>query len=327
MNTRSNSSSLRFVDAGTVARNLPFAELIEALRKAFAATDLTAPARNHYGLVGLGSGSPVLLSMPAWSGRLGIGTKLVTVYPDNHKLGLPSIHGVYVLMDAATGRPEAVFDAGELTARRTAAASALASRFLSRPDSRALLMLGTGRLSSVLPLAHAAVRPLERVLVWGRSADKARDTALLLQSQGMAAEPVASLEQACAEADIVSCATLSSVALLQGDWLKPGTHVDLVGAFTPKMREADDRVLARADAVWCDTTKGVLAEGGDVVQALASGALDAKRIRGELADLCRAAQAPARAQQDITVFKSVGAALEDLVAARLCLDRLTAQPV
>ena len=327
MSTSSTSPSLRFVDADTVARNLPLAELVEALRKAFAATDLTAPARNHYGLDGLASGSPVLLSMPAWSGRLGIGTKLVTVYPDNHKLGLPSIHGVYVLMDAVTGRPEAVFDAGELTARRTAAASALASRFLSRPDSRTLLMVGTGRLSRVLPLAHAAVRPLERVLVWGRVADKARETVRFLQSQGMAAEPVASLEEACAQADILSCATLSSVALLHGDWLRPGTHVDLVGAFKPTMRETDDRVMERADAVWCDTTKGVLAEGGDVVQALASGALDATLIRGDLADLCRAAQSPARSPKDITVFKSVGASLEDLAAARLCLDRLTAQPV
>ena len=235
MSTTNTSPSLRFVDADTVARNLPFADLVEALRKAFAATDLNAPARNHYGLDGLGSGNPVLLSMPAWSGRLGIGIKLVTVYPDNHKLGLPSIHGLYVLMDAATGRPEAVFDAGELTARRTAAASALASRYLSRPGSRTLLMVGTGRLSRVLPLAHAVVRPLERVLVWGRSEDKARNTAQFLQSQGMAAEPVASLEKACAEADIVSCATLSREALLRGDWLKPGTHVDLVGAFTPGM--------------------------------------------------------------------------------------------
>ncbi len=325
--TVSRPSSPRFIDAATVARNLPFPELIEALRKAFAATDLVAPARNHYDLDTLGSGSPVLLSMPAWSSRLGIGTKLVTVYPDNHKLGLPSIHGLYVLMDAATGRPEAVFDAGELTARRTAAASALASRFLSRPDSRTLLMVGTGRLARVLPLAHAAVRPLQRVLVWGRSADKARETARFLQLQGLAAEPVGSVEQACAQADIISCATLSSQAILSGDWLRPGTHVDLVGSFTPRMREADDRVLRRADAVWCDTTQGVLAEGGDIIQALASGALDANRIHGELADLCRAAQTPARAQRHITVFKSVGAALQDLAASRLCLDRLTAQPV
>ena len=319
--------AMPFVDAGTVASNLPFPELIGALRRAFAATDLVAPARNHYGLDALGAGNPVLLSMPAWSSRLGIGTKLVTVYPDNYKLGLPSIHGLYVLMDAATGRLEAVFDAGELTARRTAATSALASSFLSRPDSQTLLMVGTGRLARVLPLAHAAVRPLQRVLVWGRSADKAQQTAQFLQSQGQDAEPVESLEGACAQADIISCATLSHQAILVGDWLKPGTHVDLVGAFTPRMREADDRVLARANAVWCDTKQGVLAEGGDVIQAIASGALDAKRLCGELADLCRAEQAPPRAQQHITVFKSVGTALQDLAAARLCLDRLRAQPV
>ena len=327
MTVSSASASVYFVDAATVARNLPFAELIEALRRAFASSDLRAPVRNHHALDGLGPGAPVLLTMPAWSARLGLGTKLVTVYPENHRLGLPSIHGLYVLMDPSTGRPEAVFEAGELTARRTAATSALASRYLSRPDSRVLLMVGTGRLSRVLPLAHAVVRPLERVLVWGRSAAKAQETARFLRAQGMAAVPVASLEQACVEADIVSCATLSGVALLHGDWLKPGTHVDLVGAFTPGMREADDRVMARAGAVWCDTTRGVLAEAGDIVQALASGALDAGRISGDLADLCVMAEAPARPEQGITVFKSVGAALEDLAAARLCLDRLTAQPV
>ena len=321
------ASSPRFIAADAVARLLPLAELIEAVRKAFAATDLVAPARNHYALGGLGSGSPVLLSMPAWSSRLGIGTKLVTVYPHNHKLGLPSIHGVYVLMDGVTGRPEAVFDAGELTARRTAASSALASRFLSRPDSRTLLMVGTGRLARLLPLAHAAVRPIDRVLVWGRSIGKAEETARHLQRQGLPAEPVAALEPACAQADIISCATLASVALLHGDWLAPGTHVDLVGAFTPTMREADDRVFERAAAVWCDTTQGALAEAGDIVQALASGALARGGLAGELADLCRAARPPARGPRDITVFKSVGTALEDLAAARLCLDRLTAQPV
>ena len=317
-----SSPALRFVDAKTVARNLPFTELVEALHRAFSATDMVAPTRSHYGLDCLGSGNPVLLSMPAWSAALGVGTKLVTVYPDNRRLGLPSIHGLYILMDAATGRPEAVLDAGELTARRTAASSALASRYLSRPDSRVLLMVGTGRLSHFLPLAHASVRPIGQVLVWGRSIDKARETARFLCAKGLQAEPAESLEHACARADIVSCATLSTEALVHGDWLRPGTHVDLVGAFTPRMREADDRMLARASAVWCDTSQGVLTEAGDIVQALASGALDRSRIAGELADLCRAGAAPARGPVDITVFKSVGAALEDLAAARLCLDRL-----
>lgn len=313
-----------FVDAASVARHLPWPELLQALHSAFAATDLSTPTRGHYHMEGMGSAStPVLLSMPAWSPGLGVGVKLVTVYPDNHTLNLPSIHGLYVLMEGASGRPQAVLDAGELTARRTAAASALASRFLSRPDSRTLLMVGTGRLSQYLPLAHAQVRPIERVLVWGRSPAKAQESAAALQAQGVNAKPVTVLEDACAQADIISCATLSKTSLLRGEWLRPGTHVDLVGAFTPQMREADDQVFLRAVSVWCDTTAGGLAEAGDLIQALASGALARNRIRGELADLCRAGAPAARADADITVFKSVGAALEDLAAARLCLDRLS----
>ena len=327
MHTPPQTSPLPFIAADAVARLLPFAELVEALRKAFAATDLVAPQRQHYRLDGLAAGDPVLLAMPAWSPGLGVGAKLVTVYPQNQRLGLPSIHGVYVLMHAATGRPEAVLDAGELTARRTAATSALASRFLSRAQSQTLLMVGTGRLAQVLPLAHASVRPIQRVLVWGRSPDKAAAAARHLCSQGLQADPVQALEQACAQADIISCATLSSAALVQGEWLKPGTHVDLVGAFTPTMREADDQVFQRASALWCDTRGGVLAEGGDVVQALASGALARERIAGDLSESCRGSASVVRSDQDITIFKSVGAALADLAAARLCLTRLTALPV
>ncbi len=312
-----------FIDAASVARHLPWPELLQALHSAFAATDLTTPTRAHYHMEGMGApGTPVLLSMPAWSTSLGLGVKLVTVYPDNARHDLPSIHGIYTLMDGATGQPQAVLDAGELTARRTAAASALASRYLSRPNSSTLLMVGTGRLSQYLPLAHAQVRPIQRVLVWGRSPDKAQESTEALCQQGVNAKAVVSLEEACAQADIISCATLSKTALLQGAWLRPGTHVDLVGAFTPQMRETDDEVFRRATVVWCDMRAGALVEAGDLVQALASGALQRHQIQGELADLCRAATPPARSAADITVFKSVGAALEDLAAARLCVDRL-----
>jgi len=314
---------LVFIDAETVARHLPWPALLQALQQAFAATDLTTPQRGHYHMQGLAQAHvPVLLSMPAWSGALGVGVKLVSVYPDNHTRDLPSIHGLYVLIEGLTGRPEAVLEAGELTARRTAAASALASRYLSRADSKTLLMVGSGRLSQYLPLAHAQVRPIERVLVWGRTPAKAEASALALRELGLHAQAVTNLAAACAEADIVSCATLSSQALIQGEWLRPGTHVDLVGAFTPRMREADDAVFQRASAVWCDTLAGGLSEAGDIVQALASGALDKTRIAGELADLCRAEVPPVRDATAITVFKSVGAALEDLAAARLCLQSL-----
>ena len=317
----STSAAPLFLDARAVAAALPWPALIDALHAAFRAADATVPERLHYKLGSSGTGAPVLLVMPAWSARLGVGTKLVSVYPDNHRRGLPSIHGLYVLMDAADGTPVAVLDGGELTARRTAAASALASRSLSREDSRVLLMVGTGRLAQYLPLAHAGTRPIERVLVWGRSVDKAEQTARALRADGLNATAVASLPEAAAQADIISCATLSSEPLVRGDWLRPGTHVDLVGAFTPAMRETDEQVFARADAVWCDTRDGALREGGDIVQAIASGRFDAARIAGDLAALCRDDPPARRRATDITVFKSVGMALEDLAAARLCVSR------
>jgi ornithine cyclodeaminase/alanine dehydrogenase-like protein (mu-crystallin family) len=310
-----------YIDAAAVARSLPWQPLVEALRIAFAEGDISAPPRQHHALQPDHVASPVLLVMPAWSRSHGIGTKLVTVFPDNVQRGLPSIHGLYVLSDPATGQPLAVIDGGELTTRRTAAASALASKFLSRPDSRTLLMVGTGRLGRTLPLAHAAVRPIERVLIWGRSSDEAQEAAQALQGSGMNAAVAPSLAQAAAQADIISCATLATSALLRGEWLRPGTHVDLVGAFKPTMCEADAEVFARADAVWCDTREGALTEAGDIVQAIAAGAFHADRLAGDLAALCRRGAAP-RDASHITVFKSVGMALEDLVAARLCLDAL-----
>lgn len=317
-------SSPLFIDARSVAAALPWGRLIDTLWSAFRnADEATVPQRLHYVLGSKSEPPPVLLVMPAWSPGLGVGTKLVSVYPNNTRLGLPSVHGLYVLMDPRNGRPLAVLDGGELTARRTAAASALASRYLSRPDSRCLLMVGTGRLARYLPVAHAQVRPIERVLVWGRTPDKAQEAARALAAQGLRAEAVASLAEAVPQVDIVSCATLSTEPLVLGDWLRAGTHVDLVGAFTPAMRETDSRVFARADAVWCDTREGVLAEAGDVVQAIASGTFEAAAIKGDLAQLCRGPGSARSKDTDVTVFKSVGIALEDLAAARLAVDAHT----
>ncbi|WP_280153774.1 ornithine cyclodeaminase family protein [Piscinibacter sp. XHJ-5] len=313
-----------FLDSRAVARSLPWDELIDALEQAFVAGDATVPRRLHYPLGQAGDAPAMLLLMPAWSERLGIGTKVLSIHPSNAQRGLPSIHALYVLMDAATGRPLAVLDGGELTARRTAAASALASRCLSRADSRCLLMVGTGRLSHHLPLAHARARPIDRVLVWGRSLQKAEATAHALRTEGLEASAAASLPEAVAQADIVSCATLSAEPLVRGDWLRPGTHVDLVGAYTPSMRESDERVFARASSVWCDTLDGAPREGGDIVQAVASGAFSADDIAGDLAALCRRGAAARGAETDITVFKSVGMALEDLAAASLAVMRFNA---
>jgi ornithine cyclodeaminase/alanine dehydrogenase-like protein (mu-crystallin family) len=309
--------SLPFLDAQQVAQALPWTLLIDALRRALLTGDATAPARLNYDMQHMNAGVPTLLLMPAWSPTLGVGTKLLTAYPNNARVGLPSIQGLYLLMEPNTGRPQAVLDGGELTARRTAAASALASRYLSRADSSCLLMVGTGRLSQHLPAAHAQVRPIERVWVWGRSHPRAEQAAQGLRAQGMNAEAVVSLQEAVTRADIVSCATLSHEPLVRGDWLRPGTHLDLVGAYTPEMRETDAHVFERANAVWCDTREGALREAGDIVQAIEAGAFDAERLAGDLAALCRVQGV--RDPADITVFKSVGMAVEDLAAAHLCV--------
>ncbi|GAP39012.1 ornithine cyclodeaminase family protein [Piscinibacter sakaiensis] len=334
MNARPPVPAPRWFDAAAVDAGLPWAALIDALGRALAQSDAEVPPRLHLHVpvpagpvpppVAAPGAAPVLLVMPALSPTLGIGTKVVGVYPGNAARGLASIQGLYLLMDAADGQPRAVIDGPALTTRRTAAASALASRALSRPGSRCLLMVGTGRLAAALPRAHAAVRPLERVLVWGRDPARAAATVQALRrpeggQPGLAADVAASLQAALDEADIVSCATLAQAPLLHGAALRPGTHVDLVGAFTPAMREADAEVFRRAAAVWCDTREGALREAGDIVQAIAEGGFAPQRLAGELARLCRV-PAPPRGDGDITVYKSVGMALQDLAAARCLVD-------
>jgi ornithine cyclodeaminase len=171
--------------------------------------------------------------------------------------------------------------------------------------------------------AHAAVRPFPRVLVWGRAADKARALAEALTAQGLNAIAVTDLRQALAEADVVTCATTAATAIVHGAYVRPGTHVDLVGGFTPTMREADDELVAKA-SVFVDTYAGALAEGGDVVEPIRSGVLKRSDVRAELAELCRGAKKGRTSPSEITLFKSVGTALEDLAAAELVRSRLAA---
>ena len=210
-------------------------------------------------------------------------------------------------------------------ARRTAAASALAADYLAREDARHLLVVGTGRLSRNLAAAHASVRPLSRVSVWGRDPEKAQAVAdEIAEELDILAQPASDLEATVRDADIVSCATLSETPLVQGAWLKPGSHLDLVGAFKPTMRESDDEAVSRA-RVFVDTREGAMKEGGDIVRALASGALEEDGIEADLFDLARGTHAVLRQSDDITLFKSVGAALEDLAGAILAFETASAK--
>jgi alanine dehydrogenase len=311
---------MRFVDAGTVHRRLDFPSLIEALRTMFR-DGCEVPLRHHHPIQAAtpdGSGGTLLL-MPAWQAGGSLGVKIVTVFPGNAGRSLPAVHGTYVLLDAATGVPAAVLDGTALTLRRTAAASALAASYLARADASVHLMVGTGALAPHLIGAHAATRPIRRSLVWGRDPAKAAALAERVAADGIAAAPVADLASAVGIADIVTCATLAKEPLIRGAWLKPGVHLDLVGGYTPEMREADDDAVMRA-RVYIDT-EAALQEAGDIVQPLGSGVLTRERIAGDLSALCRGERSGRGDAAEITLFKSVGTALEDLAAARLAVGR------
>jgi ornithine cyclodeaminase len=308
---------MRVITAGEVERALPFPALIEALRAAFRA-DIETPLRHTHMIAQPGGGQAKLLLMPAWtrSGERLVGCKLVTVYPDNAKLQKPSVYGSYLLLSGETGEPLAVMDGTALTARRTACASALAASYLARDDAAHLVMVGAGVLAPELIRAHIAVRPIKRVSLWNRTRKRAVQTAFGLSVGGVEVEVVDDLEAAVRQADIVSCATLSATPLVRGKWLKKGAHLDLVGAYTPKMRESDDDAVRRA-RVYVDTRAGAPNEGGDIAQPLKSGVLKKDGIRGDLFELCRGEAKGRTSAAQITLFKSVGTAIEDLAAAML----------
>lgn len=306
-----------FFSSEQIQQALPCTTLIAALREAFQDT-AQAPRRHVHPLSD--SGSSTLLLMPVWQANAHLGVKLVTVVPENQARQLPTVQALFILLDTATGTPLALMDGEQLTLRRTAAASALASTYLSRADSRRLLIVGTGHLAPYMAAAHCAVRPIDAVTVWGRSPDKVQHTLEQIRAAGLAThitlQAAGALSDATLTADIISCATTSKEPLVQADWVRPGTHVDLVGGFRPDMREADDALMAQA-RLFVDTYAGALAEAGDLVQVIAAGRLAADQVQAELADLACARHAGRLNTAEITVFKSVGTALEDLAAANL----------
>jgi ornithine cyclodeaminase len=311
------SMTLRFYSAEQVHAALDWERLAEALAAAFAA-GAQVPLRHAHPL----GETDTLLLMPAWrdagdGAAGGLGVKIVTVMPGNAARGAATVNALYLLLDRASGEPRAVIDGEALTLRRTAAASALAARHLARADSANLLVIGTGKLAPYLARAHYALRPqLARVRVWGRRADAAQTLAQLLRDDGLPAEAAADLETAVRDAHIVSCATTATAPIVHGAWLAPGTHLDLVGGFTRAMREVDDAAVARA-RIFVDTYAGALAEAGDLVSPLARGVIARTQIEAELAELVRGEKPGRRGGDEITLFKSVGTALEDLAAAEL----------
>jgi len=325
---------MQILDGAAVDAALDDLALIDRLESLFR-SGCEMPVRHHHPIrepLGPGSSEAMLLLMPAWTSAAGrIGVKIVTVFPDNAQRALPAIFGQYLLLDGQTGTPLAMLDGTVLTKRRTACASGLASRHLSHPGSERLLMIGTGALAPHLVRVHARVRPIRHVAVWGRtpahaSALVARLRSSLPRDLGRQISVDVAEDRAAAvrTADIVSCATLSRTPLVEGAWLRPGQHLDLVGAYNPGMRESDDEA-ARRSSIYVDTRAGAIREAGDIVQPLQAGVIGEDSIRGDLHELARGERAgrdPTGGRDAITLFKSVGAALEDLAAAMLVVERI-----
>jgi len=308
---------MRIFSAAEIDGLLSFPALIDGLAAAFRG-EIVTPTRHHHEIARPGAAATLLL-MPAWTAPEAqpafLGTKVVTVFPGNGAASLPSVMGTYLLMDGATGAPLAALDGARLTLWRTAAASALAARALERPNAKRMLMVGAGALSPFLVKAHRSVRPFEDIAIWARRQEAAAEVVAMLAGEGIEARVAEDLEGEARQADLISCATLSREPLVHGRWLKRTAHLDLVGAFNLSMREADDEALQRAH-VFIDT-EAALHEGGDVAVAIRAGTYEASKVSGTLAGLCRGEYDTAAERDDLTVFKSVGTALEDLAAAML----------
>ncbi|WP_370424926.1 ornithine cyclodeaminase family protein [Tenacibaculum dicentrarchi] len=311
------------IDSDYIENNTNFSALITELKAAFSSQETLVPMRHHHDFANPAvNADSTLLLMPAWNPSKNAGVKIVTVSPENQQFDLPSINGTYIYLDAVKGTIKAILEAKSLTVKRTASASALASSFLSKENSSSLLMIGTGALSVNLIKAHASVRPIKNVFIWGRNFSKAQAICKTLKEEDFTITAVQTIEEKISEVDIISCATLSKTPLVLGKYLKAGQHVDLVGAYKKDMREADNEVIKKG-AVYIDTYQGGLKESGDILIPLQTGILKQEDINADLFELCSskeiaeeiAVEKGRKNDDEITVFKSVGHALEDLAAA------------
>jgi len=303
---------MQFIDKAEVARLLPYQELIQSLATGLL-EPIESPARSFFSP---NHDASSVLIMPAWRAHRLMGTKIVSIWPENNAKGKPAVSAVYVVTSCADGSPLAVIDGTELTLRRTAAAAALGAQLLARPNSQKLAVLGTGALSVPMVLAHHGVFNLSETIIWGRHLAKAQAVVDQLAQVGITARASTDLPSTMASADVVVAVTTATEPFIQSDWVMPGTHLGLIGAFTPNMAEAEPRLLTKV-RLFVDSREAVLQKGGEVLQALRTGLITETGVLGELADLLVSAQQITGriSAQDITVFKSVGFAALDLIAA------------
>lgn len=310
---------MNYFDSSAVSNALPYPQLIDALAHGLQ-LPIEAPPRSFFTP---NDDASCVLIMPAWKTKEVFGVKLVSVWPSNKDIGSPTVSAVYVLLSCENGMPLAVIDGTELTLRRTAAAAALAASLLARKNSQTLAMLGTGALSVPLVQAHASVMHFKNILIWGRQKNKALSVVAELKNLGIESTYSEDLSATLNKADVVAAATTATEPFIISKWLKPGTHLGLIGAFTPQMAEAEPALMSKVQ-IFADNRSAVLEKGGEILQAIDQGIISPSSIEGELSEL---ASAPTRSwrnnDQAITVFKSVGFASLDLIAAELVFQSKT----
>jgi ornithine cyclodeaminase len=303
---------------------LDYGALIDALSAALCA-DITVAKTATYRIPLPSAGATTLALTPAWTGDGArfIGCRLAAAASGNTARGKRAESSSYMLLSADTAETLAIMDGEALTLWRAAATSALAARHLARDDASHLVMIGTGALCPHLVRAYRAVRPIARVTLWSRSRSRAVATAFALSAAGIEPTIADDLQEAVGEADIVSCATRSPLPLLRGAWLKKGMHVDLAGSLAPNAREADDAAIKRA-RVYVDSRVSAPKASGDIAAPLKKKIIGLADIQGDLFELCGGKTKGRKRKDDITLFKSAGLALGDLVTAMLVWRALAA---
>jgi 1-pyrroline-2-carboxylate reductase [NAD(P)H] len=313
---------MHVIEASEVHQTMNFEELIPAIAETFAGTH-GMPQRNVFSLQEDSPHSDGFAVLPAWNSKA-IGVKAFTHFPENGPKGLDRLYSKILMFKRETGEPLAVVDGSSVTYWRTAAVSALGSQYLSRKNASRLLVCGTGNLASYMALAHATVRPITHIDIWGRSIDKAEKVAEQLRTKRpeISVAVITDLESAVGQADIISCATGAGEPLILGEWVKLGTHTDFVGNHSPNRRECDTALISKA-SVFVDSRVNVLSEAGELLIPIEEGVFDNNDVKAELSELARGQHKGRQTEEEITVFKTVGTALSDLAAACLVVEKLT----
>lgn len=301
-------STLPFLTPDRVDPVMTWPGLVDAL------TEGHRRPRAQLGDLLLENGTRSQLSRAAWIDDMAIGLKTVSVFPDNPSANppMPSVQGVMVVFSGDNGAPVAIIDGALITRWKTAGDSVLGAKLLARPDSCRLLIVGAGTIARTLVDAYSAIFPdLDVIRIWNRRGEKAEALAAEMRAQGRPSEAAPDLAEAAAEADIISTATMAIDPVLHGDWVRPGTHVDMIGAFRPDMREGDDALIGKA-RIFVDARETAMHDIGELGIPLAQGLISESDILGDFYDLCNGA--PGRQSDDeITLFKNGGGAHLDVM--------------